>query len=107
MGSLRELLLRFDFQLFHDPLTLRRNEIGGASELFGDLFVRFLLGEAPQQLPLLRRQIELVIARRSYSLLQYFAPRTKDDESRHRDEAVTASSRSRTQHSVHQKGRNR
>ncbi len=56
-GSRLELRLRSDLKLFHDPLTLRCNWFGGAAELSGNLFVCFYLGEAPQQLPLLRRQL--------------------------------------------------
>jgi hypothetical protein len=54
-GSRHELRLRSDLQLFHDALTLSCNETGATAKLPGDLFVRFSFGEAPQQLPLLRR----------------------------------------------------
>ena len=55
-GSRRELLWRTDRQLFYDPLTLRRDAVGVAAELAGNLFVCFPVGEAPQQLLVLRRQ---------------------------------------------------
>jgi hypothetical protein len=61
-GSRLEPRLGADLQLFHDPLTLRCDEIGAATELSGNLLVCFSSGEAPQQLPLLRRQ--LVVVRR-------------------------------------------
>ena len=54
-GSRRELRLRSDLQLFHERLTLRGDEIGVAAELFGNLFVCFSFGEAPQQLLLVPR----------------------------------------------------
>ena len=59
-GSRRELRLRTDVQLFHDPLTLRCDEIGVAAKLSGDLFVCFPVGEAPKQFLLLRRQLVVV-----------------------------------------------
>jgi hypothetical protein len=67
-----KLRLRSDFQFFHDPLTLRCNEIGAAAKLSGDLFVCFALSEAPQHLLLLRRQ--LVAVRRWYLPLQVGPP---------------------------------
>jgi hypothetical protein len=55
------------------------NEISAAAKLFGDFFVCFPLGDAPQQLLLLRRQIRLAVARRSSSLPHCFLPvRAKD-----------------------------
>ena len=66
VGSRLKLRLRSDLQFFHDPLTLRCDDIGAAAKLSSNLFVCFPFGEAPQQLLLLRRQ--LVVVSRWYSL---------------------------------------